>query len=82
MCVFVCLCVPGQPHLHTSHAVLKPVDQLVRLAAIQQGPDGWQGVQNHCLRMSINVVLGYEKTKQPQSNMFFVSTRYWKKSCY
>lgn len=39
------------------HAVLYPVDELVGLAAVQQGPDGWEGIQHDGLRVGLNVVL-------------------------
>lgn len=39
------------------HTALYPVDELVGLAAVQQGPDGWKRVQDNGLGMSINIVL-------------------------
>lgn len=41
----------------TLHTALYPVDQLVGLAAVQQGSDSWQRVQDDGLRVGIDVVL-------------------------
>lgn len=41
----------------TFHTALYPVDELVGLAAVQQSPDGWKGVQDDGLRVGVNVVL-------------------------
>lgn len=42
---------------YTLHAGLYSVDQLVRLAAVKQCPDGWEWIQHYGLRVSIYIVL-------------------------
>lgn len=46
----------------TLHTALYPVDELVGLAAVQQGSDGWKGVQDDGLGVGINVVLKHINT--------------------
>lgn len=49
----VCVCAL----LSTFHVLLDVVHQLVRLAAVQKGPDGRQRVQHNSLRVCVNVIL-------------------------
>lgn len=41
----------------TLHTLFYSVDELVGLAAVQQGSDGWERVQDDGLRVCIDVVL-------------------------
>lgn len=40
------------------------MDKLVGLAAVQQSPDGWKGIQYNGLRVGVNVVLKHKSERQ------------------